>query len=256
MGLIVENGLLVTAGILGITHGVEPDHMAGITALTHRAGNPRLSAFVGGCFAFGHTILVVAWIALAHVFFETTSFPPQLEQFGLLSVGIILAVLSLYLGIEGTENILHRHNHDHNHDHSDNSHTHFHEHLSDLIQLGGHSHHNHKHSEHGHKHGVQQYLKIGTIGALFTLSPPVSMIAFISIAMSNSGERLVVGVVIVYMVSIVATMTTIGGGVGSLFQLSKQSGKRFYAISQVVTAVLVLAFAVSLLVDVIPKLRV
>jgi hypothetical protein len=82
------------------------------------------------------------------------------------------------------------------------------------------------------------------------------MIAFISIAMSNSGERLVVGVVIVYMVSIVATMTTIGGGVGSLFQLSKQSGKRLYAISQVVTAVLVLAFAVSLLVDVIPKLRV
>jgi len=246
MDLSIGVGLFLTAGILGLTHGIEPDHVAGITALTHDAGDPKLSALVGGCFAVGHAILVVLWIALAYVLFGATSFPPVFEQFGLLFVGIMLSVLSLYLGVTGTRKLLHKPEPDH----GDRPHTHFHIHLPSSIQpeASGHSEHSHGHD---HDHGIVEYLKIGTVGALFTLSPPVSMIAFVSVAMSESGGTVMVGIVAVYAVSIIATMAAIGGGTGSLFRLSKGKGRRFHAISQIVASMLVLAFAVNLLAGVV-----
>ena len=246
MDLPIGGGLFLTAGILGLTHGIEPDHVAGITALTHDAGDPKLSALVGGCFAVGHAILVVLWIALAYILFGVTSLPPVFEQFGLLFVGIMLSVLSLYLGVTGTRKLLHKHEHDH----GDRLHTHFHIHLPSSIQPGASGHSEHSYG-HDHGHGVVEYLKIGTVGALFTLSPPVSMIAFVSVAMSESGETVMIGIVAVYAVSIIATMAVIGGSAGSLFRLSKAKGERFHAISQIVASMLVLAFAVNLLAGVV-----
>lgn len=247
MDLTAGAGLLLTAGALGITHGIEPDHVAGIAALTHEAADPKLSALVGGCFAAGHAALVVVWIALAYAVFGTTSFPPVLERVGLLFVGTLLSLLSLYLGVTGTRKLLHRHEHDHGR----GPHTHVHVHLPAPIRPASENHEDH---DHDHDHGVVEYLKIGTVGALFTLSPPVSMIAFVSVTMSDSGETLVVGVVAAYAVSIVATMAAVGGGAGSLFRFSKAKGERVHAMSQVVASVLVLAFALNLLADVVPSL--
>lgn len=254
MDMTTGVGLLFTAGILGFAHGIEPDHVAGITALTHEAGNAKLSALVGGCFALGHAVLVIAWIVLAHLLFGATSLPPQFEQLGLLSVGIILVLLSLYLGFTGTRNLLHKHRHSH----GGGSHTHFHKHLSDSGHPDGDDHGDHDHSEqsHGHGHGVTEYLKVGTVGAMFTLSPPVSMIAFITVAMTDGGGTVAVGVVTAYTVSIVAAMATIGGGAGLLFQFSKDKNERFYASLQIVAAVLVLAFAIYHLASVLPNLSI
>lgn len=240
-------GLFVSAGVLGVTHGIEPDHVAGISALTHDASDPRLSALVGGCFAIGHAILVVAWIVIAYLLFGATSFPPLLEQFGLLVVGTVLALLSLYLGVTGTRRLLHRHEHEH----GDGPHSHVHVHVP--IRPGGAM---ADHGDHGHEHGVLEYLKIGTVGALFTLSPPVSMIAFISVVMSNRGGPLVAGVVVAYTVSIVATMAVVGGGAGSLFRVTKEKGARYHAAFQIVAAVLVLGVAVMLLLEAVPPLLV
>lgn len=251
-GLTVGVGYLLTAGVLGITHGIEPDHVAGITALTHEAGDPKLSALVGGCFAAGHALLVVLWIAVAYLVFGTTSFPAAFEQFGMLFVGVVLSLLSLYLGVTGTRKLLHRHRHDH----GDTLHSHYHVHLPASIRpsAGSHDDATEGHGDHGHEHTTLEYLKIGTVGALFTLSPPVSMIAFISVTMSESGSTLMVGVVAAYAVSIIATMALIGGGAGSLFQLSKAQGERFHAVSQVVASVLVLGFALNILLGLVPEL--
>ena len=245
-------GLLLTAGILGITHGIEPDHVAGITALTHERGDPKLSALVGGCFAAGHVALVVIWIVLAYVLLGTTTFPPIFEQFGLLLVGIVLSLLGLYLGITGTRKLIHRHAHDH----SDESHAHYHLHLPLSIRTRTNHHGNHVDDlgEHSHSHGVLEYLKIGFVGALFTLSPPVSMLAFTSVALAETDVALLPGVVVVYGATIVATMTLIGGGAGALFRVSTARGQHFHAVSQVVASVLVLGVAGNLLVDLIPEL--
>lgn len=244
VGATLGVGHLFTAGVLGVTHGVEPDHVAGITALTHEAGDPKLSALVGGCFAAGHALLVVCWIAFAYIVFGSTSFGPVYEQVGLLFVGIILSLLSLYLGVTGTRKLLHRHEHDH----GETLHAHYHVHLPASLRPSTDS-----HGDHGHEHTTLEYFKIGTVGALFTLSPPVSMIAFISVAMSDSGGALTVGVVAAYAVSIIVTMALIGGGAGSLFQFSKTQGQRFHAVSQIVASVLVLGFALDTLVGVVPS---
>lgn len=242
MELTVGVGLVLTAGVLGITHGIEPDHVAGVTALTHKAGDARLSALVGGCFAVGHALLVVAWIAGAYLLFGTTSFPGYLETVGMTVVGTLLALLSLYLGVSGTRKLLHRHEHDHS---DDGEHAHFHLHLPFDVRSD---------RKHGHKHTVFEYLKIGVVGALFTLSPPLSMIAFISVTMSESAGILLVGAVAAYTITIVATMAAIGGGAGALFDLTKARGERVHAASQVVASVLVLAFAVNILAAQVPVL--
>lgn len=240
LGLTVGVGYLLTAGLLGVTHGIEPDHVAGITALTHEAGDPKLSALVGGCFAAGHALLVVVWIAGAYLLFGTTSFPAVFEQFGTLFVGLVLALLSLYLGVTGTRKLVHRHQHDH----GDSLHSHYHIHLPASIRPAS-GHDNTNHGEHGHDHDIVEYLKIGTVGALFTLSPPVSMIAFISVTVADSGTPIMIGVVAAYAASIIVTMAVIGGGAGSVFGFSKAKGERFHAVSQVVASVIVLGFAVN-----------
>lgn len=245
MDLTILDGLLLTAGALGFTHGMEPDHVAGITALTHEADNPKLSALVGGCFAVGHAALVVLWIAIAYLLLGTTSFPAVFERVGLLFVGIVLSLLSFYLGITGTRKLLHSHKHNH----GEGPHAHYHVHLPVSIRPSTEG-----HGEHSHDHSVSEYFKIGTVGALFTLSPPVSMIAFISATMTESDLAALTGVVIAYTVTITVTMVIIGGSAGTLFRFSKSKGEYFHAVSQVVASVLVLVLAASLLADVAPGL--
>lgn len=162
--------------------------MAGITAPTYEAGEPKLSALVCGCFAAGHAALVVLWILLAYLLFRTTSLPAVFEQVGMLFVGILLSMLGLHLGITETGKFVHKHGHNH----GDGFHIHYHVHLQVLIRPST-TDRSENHARYAHDHGIVEYLKIGTVGALFTLSPPVAMIAFISVAMSQSGGPLLVG---------------------------------------------------------------
>jgi hypothetical protein len=80
------------------------------------------------------------------------------------------------------------------------------------------------------------------------------MLAFTSVALAETDVALLPGVVVVYGVTIVATMTLIGGGAGALFRVSTARGQHFHAVSQVVASVLVLGVAGNLLADLIPEL--
>jgi nickel/cobalt exporter len=60
-------GVLATASLLGVTHALEPDHVAGIYSLTGQYGDSRLSALAGVCFSLGHVALVVCWLVVAHL---------------------------------------------------------------------------------------------------------------------------------------------------------------------------------------------
>lgn len=252
MDLAIGGGLLLTAAALGVTHGIEPDHVAGITSLTHEAGDAKLSALVGGCFGLGHAVLVVVWIAVVALLLGTTTVPAVFEQVGMLVVGVVLSVLGLSLGVSGTRKLVHKHGHDH----GDGFHVHYHVHLPTRPRsIAEHEEEAEDvHGDHGHDHGVIAYLKIGVVGALFTLSPPVSMIAFISVLMSQGGGTLIVGVVAVYTTTIVATMTLIGGGAGTLIGVSKARGERFHTISQLVVSGLVLVVGLHLLATAVPSL--
>lgn len=242
---VVGTGLLLTAVALGVSHGIEPDHVAGITALTLEAGDPRLSGVVGACFAIEHSLLVVLWIGVAWGLLGVTAFPEVFEQFGLLVVGIILSILGLYLGLSGTRKLVHRHEHIH----AARNHVHYHLNLpawleSAVPQAGD------GHDDHGH--GIVEYLKIGTVGALFTLSAPVSMIAFISVVMSSASVPELPLVISFYTMAIIATMAAVGGGAGTIFRRLKADGDHLHAMSQVLASIIVLVFAITVLVEAVP----
>lgn len=230
----VAGGLMLTAGALGLTHGIEPDHVAGITALTHEGGDTRLSALVGGCFATGHVVLVVVWIASAKLLVGATSFPGVYDRIGRLIIGIALAVLGLYLGVTGTRTLVRRYRQTHD----ERSHTT--DHVPLVGQIG------HGTASYG-RSGAITYLTIGTIGASFTLSPPVSMIAFVSVTMVEERPALLTGVVAAYTATIVVSMAAVGGGTGTFFRITKTRGERVHAIARITAATLILAAAVTLL---------
>jgi len=230
---------LATAGALGVTHAIEPDHVAGISSLTSEYGDSRLSALVGACFSLGHVALVVGWLAVASLLLGRTSFDPTLDAVGTLGVGIILGLLGASLTVGGLKRVLHTDEHEH----GDVTHSHPYLHLP-LPGVGGHD----------HDHTTAAYLKTGLVGALFTLSPPVSMIVFVSTLLPRHDVATVALAVVTYGVAITATMSLLGAGAGALFGLVRERTATAHGTAQVVAGVAVAVLAGSLLLESIPML--
>ncbi|WP_123537938.1 HoxN/HupN/NixA family nickel/cobalt transporter [Halosimplex salinum] len=271
-------GALATAGILGVTHAIEPDHVAGISSVTSQYGDSRLSALVGACFSLGHVALVVVWLVGGYLVLGRTEYPAVFDRVGTVGVAVLLGALGAAMAVGGLRSIRHTHAHEHDGEVHAHSHLHLpfvgsdHDHSEEPVD---HSHddggvaHTHDGARydfertvetdssggddrtegvvpHGHGHGVGAYLKTGVVGALFTLSPPLSMILFASTLFPDYGGGVVALAVAAYAVSITATMSAIGAGVGTLFGAAAVS-PRLHAGARVLGGVVVAGFAVSLL---------
>lgn len=226
---------LLTAMVLGVTHAVEPDHVAGIASVTKGKASPVRSAAAGAAFALGHVALVGVWVVATYFVLGRTSFPSSLDRIGVAVAGGVLTVLGVTMGVRGLRRLIHRHRHPA----GEREHEHLHVHLP---FLGGH--------RHGHSTG--SYLKTGLVGALFTLSPPVSMIAFISVVVSTVTPETIVAAIAVYAVGITATMGLIGAGVGAAFNHLRERGERFHAVAQLVAATMVTGIGLYLLATELP----
>jgi hypothetical protein len=238
-------GALVTAGVFGLTHAVEPDHVAGISSLTSEYRDSRLAAMVGACFSLGHVLLVVLWLSVAYLLVDSVTFDPIFAAAGTVGVGVVLGVLGATMVAGGLWTVLTTDEHDHH----DVTHSHLHLHLPRLPGSDGQTEANHTH-EHGH--GAIAYLKTGIVGALFTLSPPVSMIVFSSTLLSTSGPTIVSLAVVTYGIAITATMSLVGAGTGVLFDFTHERGPTVYGVVQVVAGLAVAVLAGSLLVEAVP----
>jgi len=225
---------LTTAGLLGVTHAVEPDHVAGIASLTGEDGDSRLSALVGACFSLGHVALVVAWLAIAYAIFGRTEFPPVFDAVGTVGVGIVLGLLGVAMALGGLRSVMRTDEHDH----GDRRHSHPYLRLP-LAGLDP--------TDHGHD--TASYLKTGLVGALFTLSPPVSMMVFAATLFPDYGGGVVALAVVTYGVAITATMSAVGAGAGTVFGMTSEVSGRAYSATRAVAGVAVAALAGSLLVD-------
>lgn len=233
-------GALATAVLLGVTHAVEPDHVAGISSLTSEYGDPRLSALAGACFSIGHVVLVIVWLTVAYAVFGRTEFPGAFDAAGTVGVGVVLGVLGAAMAVGGARRILSTAEHDHGDT------THRHPHLT--VSLPGFADGSRDHGT-GHDHGAVAYLKTGVVGALFTLSPPVSMLVFASTLLPDFGPTLVAAAVAAYALAITATMSLLGAGTGALFGASRGLGRHAHASVQTLAGVAIAVLAASLLVD-------
>lgn len=101
----MDTGLISTSGILlmfvlGLRHGLDPDHIACIDGLTWRTldRDARLAPWVGTLFALGHGLLVTAIAVGVSKLSHTISVPAALvEIFGWIPTALLVLVGTLNL---------------------------------------------------------------------------------------------------------------------------------------------------------------
>jgi high-affinity nickel-transport protein len=96
----VEAGLpaLALIFLLGMRHGLEPDHLAAVDGLTLRsqAAHARWTPWMGALFALGHGIYVLAIVAVAAL--ASAQFTPSASLLGWLE-WLPIALLMLIAGL-------------------------------------------------------------------------------------------------------------------------------------------------------------
>jgi hypothetical protein len=250
---VAAGGAVATAAALGVTHAIEPDHVAGVASLTGRYGDARLSAVVGACFAAGHVALVIAWLAVGYLLLGRTSFAGVYDAVGAAGVALLLGGLGAAMTVGGLRSFVHTHEHDH----GEGAHSHHHVHLPGLGSWGTRA---HAHGpgpgadddagaapphDHDHDHTLRSYLATGLVGALFTLSPPISMIVFAASVLPSHGPAVVALSVAAYTAGIAGTMGALGAGVGTLFG-AVADRPRLHATARTAAGVCVLGVAGSI----------
>lgn len=226
--------VVVSAALLGVTHTLEPDHVAGISALATGSGETRIATLAGSAFGIGHALLVCGWVGLWYLLSGVHAVPGWMDEVGTALVAALLAVLAAFFVTAALRRVVHRHEHTHD----TGGHAHFHVHLP----LGSGS-----DPAHEHEHTPLGYLKMGVLGALFTLSPPLSMIAFLATVHQAVGGTVVWAAVGVYSITIVLGMAALGAGAGRLSGTVARYGSRVHAGLQLATGAVLLAVALHLL---------
>lgn len=236
-------GLFVAAAVLGVTHGFEPDHAVGISALTTDAHEWRHAALVGGCFAVGHVVIVLAWMAvLTAIGLSAGGVPVVVERAGsLLPGGVMLGVGGL-LAVTGTSRLRE----------GGKQRETLGARLATRLTAHGHSHERASADRHvgapaSPREGYRRYLRTGVVGSAFALSPPVSMLALVSTVLPTVGFGGAVSAVAVYAATLTTTMALIGGGLGEAFARVGERSRRAHAAFELLTSVVVVGFALHLL---------
>ena len=158
--------LLAMIFLAGVLHGLGPDHLAAITALTAASGaNSRRLLFFSTRFALGHAaVLAVAGLA---TYFFRVSMPAGWEHGFELATGWLLIASGAALLWALASGRLTLHSHAHEHDAG--AHRHLHAHLFGARQ-------------HRHRHGKLA----ATLGGLFALSGTRSLLAIIPAALAQT----------------------------------------------------------------------
>lgn len=226
-------GVLASAAVLGVTHGFEPDHAAGISALTSDADGWIHAALVGASFAVGHVVVVLVWLAGLRALGGTLSAVPGVaETVGTVVPAVVLSGVALLLATTGLRRVRGRSPHPHRGE-TDGP-------VGWVLARVHHRLHGHDHETAG------DYLRTGVVGSAFALSPPVSMLALVSAVLPTAGAALTLSAVAVYAVGLTLSMVAVGAGLAGAFGVAGRRGRRAHGTLEVAAGVVVLGFAVRL----------
>ena len=157
--------LLALIFFAGVLHGLGPDHLAAITALSTVDGGARRLVFFSVRFALGHSVVIAAAGIAAH--FGRNLLPAtwdtNLDRAG--GILLIVAGIALLVAVAFRKVSVHAHHHDHD------GHEHEHFHLHFFRQLS-------------HRHGHGKFAAV--LGALFALGGVRGLLAVVPIATSQT----------------------------------------------------------------------
>jgi len=235
VGSLLQFGILASAVVLGVTHGFEPDHAAGISALTDDTNSWRHAALVGASFAVGHVVVVLAWVVALTVLDGTLDRVPGVaERVGTVVPAVVLSGVALLLATAGVRRLRGRSPRPDRADADGPA-----ERLLASVST----------RLHGHDHETAgDYLRTGTIGSLFALSPPISMLALVATVLPTAGVPVTMVAVASYAVGLTASMVAVGAGLAGVFTAANGRGRRVHGTVELVGGVVVFGFALQLVV--------
>jgi ABC-type nickel/cobalt efflux system permease component RcnA len=130
---VVGNGwalliALASAGLLGLRHATDPDHVAAVVTLTAGEGSRRGGAAVrlGLCWSLGHGLTLLAFGIPVLAF--NARLPPPIESAAEVAIGVVLVFLAWRLLRRWRSGHFHLHEHQHP---GGIRHTHVHAHASE-----------------------------------------------------------------------------------------------------------------------------
>ncbi|MDP9267155.1 MAG: hypothetical protein M3P27_02370 [Acidobacteriota bacterium] len=196
--------LILLIFLAGALHGLGPDHLAAITALSAVSGGTRRVVFVSARFAIGHAAVIAAAGLAAHFGRGLLSqdWEIRLDVAAgtlLLLAGLVMLAALLFGKIElHSHSHAHVHSHDASHDASHRAHQHRHFHLHFFTRDSSHA---------PHRHGEGRLA--AALGALFAFGGVRGLLAVVPIALS---ETLVISALRVgaFTLGIIAAMVGYG----------------------------------------------
>lgn len=200
--------------LLGIQHGLGPDHVAAVTSLIARGGGARRASWVGVQFGLGHTGVLggVCLLCLLCRFSIPAGFERGAEIFG----GVLLIIMGLWMtrDLFGVRVYAHRHRHEHD----GSAHEHVHLHIGDPEAPHP--------ALHGHPHATTLF------GGLFAFSGARAMLTMVAFLLGNlpSIPALVV-YLLLFGAGIVFSMSLYGALVSRFYTLAARHAIVFQGVT-------------------------
>ncbi|WP_447977197.1 HoxN/HupN/NixA family nickel/cobalt transporter [Candidatus Nitrospira bockiana] len=151
-------GILGLGFLLGARHAFDADHIAAVSTILARRPTLRASGFVGFCWGFGHTLMLL--LVGVTVIVLNVTIPDAVAQGFEFGVGTMLVLLggSLAWSVYSDRWHLHRHEHD------GTPHVHL---------------HRHEHEDHGHRHWMRASMRPVLVGMCHGLAGSAALMLMI-----------------------------------------------------------------------------
>lgn len=145
--------------LLGARHALDADHVVAVSTILSRHPNLQSSGFIGFCWGFGHT-LVLLLVGLAVILLKVT-IPEPIALACEFGVGIMLVVL----GVSLVRTVYREQWHLHIHQHDGETHRHLHSHRL--------------HSDHEHQHRLRTSFRPFLVGMAHGLAGSAALMLMV-----------------------------------------------------------------------------
>lgn len=200
--------------LLGLQHGLGPDHLAAVTSLIARGGGARRASWVGLQFGLGH-MGVLGFACLLSLLCKL-SIPPGFDRIAEIAGGIVLILMGLWMTRDlcGVQVYAHRHRHEHD----GSAHEHVHLHVGDPDAPHP--------AQHGHPHAATLF------GGLFAFSGARAMLTMVVFLMAKLPSLpALVAYVVLFGAGIIFSMSLYGALVSRFYKLAARHELVFRAVT-------------------------
>jgi len=190
--------------VLGARHALDADHVVAVSTILSRRPDLRASGFIGFCWGFGHTAVLLL-VGLVVITLKIT-IPEPLAQIFEFGVGLMLVMLGAALAMT----IVREGWHLHAHEHDGERHLHLHSHQ--------------RRSDHAHGHWLRRSLQPLFVGMVHGLAGSAALMLMVLSTVSTLWEG--VAYILVFGVGSILGMMLLGLVISLPLVFSASFGRR------------------------------